>query len=100
MVCNGGSKTKGGAYWKKGEWEIVTVERKSGTLPGTAEDEYLRIPGILFAPLALVLGLGFYLFLPLIGFAMLVSVIGKKIWRGRGQASPESATPKLDSAMM
>lgn len=82
MVRKGGSKTKGGVYWKKGEWTIVTVERKNGALPGTDKDEYLRIPGILFAPLALVLGLGFYLFLPFIGFAMLVSVIGKKIWAG------------------
>lgn len=82
MGRKGGSKTKGGMYWKRGRWEIVTVERNSGTLPGTEDDEYLRIPGILFAPVALVLGLGFYVFLPFIGFAMLVSVLGKKIWGG------------------
>ncbi|HKT11974.1 MAG TPA: hypothetical protein VJW77_09135 [Terriglobia bacterium] len=80
MALKGGSKTKGGLYWKKSEWEIVTVEGKQGTLPGAEDTEYVRIPGTLFAPLALILGLAFYLFLPLIGFAMVFSVLGKKAW--------------------
>ena len=80
MALKGGSKTRGGLYWKKGEWEIVTVEGKNGMLPGTEDTEYVRVPGTLFAPLALLLGLAFYLFLPLIGFAMVLSVIAKKIW--------------------
>jgi hypothetical protein len=79
MVRKGGSNAKGGMYWKKGEWEIVTVEGENGTLPGTEDLEYLRIPGILFGPVALIMGLAFYLFLPFIGFAMLLSVIVKKI---------------------
>lgn len=79
MVHKGGRKAKGGLYWKKDEWEIVTVEGKSGTLPGTENIKYLRIPGTLFAPLALILGLALYLFIPLIGFAMLLSVVVKKI---------------------
>ena len=81
MASKGGSKTKGGLYWKKGKWEMVTVERKNGRLPGTEEDAYLRIPAILVPPVALVLGLGFYLFLPFIGFAMLLKVIATKIRR-------------------
>ena len=91
MVLKGGSKAKDGLYWKKGEWEIVTVEGENGALPGTADLEYLHIPGILFAPLALILGLGFYLFLPLIGFGMLLSVAVRKI--GRMLASPVTSRP-------
>lgn len=91
MVCKGGSRTKGGFYWKKGEWEIVTVQGENGVLPGTEDLEYLRIPGVLFAPVALVLGLVFYLFLPLIGFAMLLSLTVKKI--GRMLSSPETSRP-------
>jgi hypothetical protein len=87
MVRKGGSKTKGGLYWKKCEWEIVTVEGKNGTLPGTGDIEYLRIPGVLVAPLALIMGLAFYLFLPFIGFVMLLSVIAKKIWGGFAPAA-------------
>lgn len=80
MVLNGGSKTKGGLYWKKREWEIVTVEGKDGVLPGGEDTEYFRIPGTLFAPVALILGLAFYVFLPLLGFAMVLSLIEKKVW--------------------
>lgn len=80
MLLKGGSKTKGGLYWKKGEWEIVPVEGKNGMLPGTEDAEYVRVRGTLFAPLALVLGLAFYLFLPLIGFTMVLSEVIKKIW--------------------
>jgi len=90
MLRKGGTKTKGGFYWKKGEWELVTVEGKSGTLPGRENDEYLWIPAILFAPVALIMGLAFYLFLPFIGFGMLISVLVKKI--GRMLAPPVFAT--------
>ena len=34
MTRKGGNETKGGFYWKKGDWEIVTVEGKKGILPG------------------------------------------------------------------
>jgi hypothetical protein len=81
MVRKGGSKTKGGFYWKKGEWELVTVEGKSGKLPGRENVEYLWIPAILFVPVALIMGLAFYLFLPFIGFGMLISVLVKKVGR-------------------
>ncbi|HXH49885.1 MAG TPA: hypothetical protein VNM47_11115 [Terriglobia bacterium] len=86
MVRKGGSQTKGGLYWKKGEWEVVTIQGKSGTLPGREDVEYLWIPAVLFGPVALVMGLAFYLFLPFIGFAMLISVLVKKI--GRMLAQP------------
>jgi len=90
MLRKGGTKTKGGFYWKKGEWELVTVEGKSGTLPGREVVEYLWIPAIFFAPVALIMGLAFYLFLPFIGFGMLISVLVKKI--GRMLAPPVFVT--------
>jgi hypothetical protein len=79
MVLKGGNKAKGGLYWKKREWEIVTVEGKDGVLPGGGDTEYFRIPGTLFAPVALILGLAFYVFLPLLGFAMVLSLVAKKV---------------------
>ena len=90
MVRKGGSQTKGGLYWKKGEWEVVTVQGKSGILPGREDVEYRRIPMVLFAPVALIMGLAFYLFLPFIGFAMLISLLVKKI--GRMLAPPTLVT--------
>jgi hypothetical protein len=81
MARKGGNETKGGFYWKKGDWEIVTVEGKRGTLPGSEEVEYLRIPGILFVPVALTISVVYVVFLPFIGFAMLGKVIATKIRR-------------------
>src|SRR5208282_5410249 len=78
----GGNRTKGGFYLKKGEWEIVTLEGKNGMLPGGNECEYLRVPGILFVPLAVTLGGAFVIFLPFIGFAMLFAMIATKVAQG------------------
>lgn len=79
MAHKGGSETKGGFYWKKGEWEIVTVEGKRGVLPGTAEAEYLQIPAILFVPVALFISIAYVIFFPFVGFAMLAKVVTKKL---------------------
>ncbi len=94
MVRNGGGKAKGGTYWKKGKWGIVTVEGRDGILPGTEDVEYIRIPGIVFGPLALVFGLAFYIFLPLIGIVMLLSVIVRKIWGMLSPSVPQSHSGK------
>ncbi|MEJ2010415.1 MAG: hypothetical protein P8Z30_20055 [Acidobacteriota bacterium] len=95
MSRKGGSETKGGFYWKKGDWEIVTVEGKSGTLPGTDAVEYLRIPGILFVPVALTISIVYVIFFPFIGFAMLAKVITTKVRRelrrSRGPAGEKLA---------
>ena len=79
MTHKGGSETKGGFYWQKGEWEIVTVEGKTGMLPGTEKVEYVRIPGILFVPIAMVISIVYVIFFPFIGFAMLAKVIARKL---------------------
>jgi hypothetical protein len=88
----GGNNTKGGFYLKKGEWEIVTVEGKNGPLPGGLECEYIKLPAILFVPLAMVMGALYVMFLPFIGFAMLFAMIAKKAAHGlRALAYPFAA---------
>jgi hypothetical protein len=88
----GGNNTKGGFYLKKGEWEIVTVEGKNGTLPGGLECEYIKLPAILFVPLAMVMGALYVMFLPFIGFAILFAMIAKKAVYGlRALAYPFAA---------
>ena len=79
MTRKGGNETKGGFYWKKGDWEIVTVEGKRGVLPGMAEAEYLWIPTILFIPVALAISIVYVVFLPFVGFAMLAKVVTRKL---------------------
>ena len=90
----GGTETKGGFYWKKGEWEIVTVDGKKGTLPGGSESQFIRLPGILVIPTALVLSITYVVFLPFIGFAMLLRALGSRVapaLRGAGETKPEPA---------
>lgn len=81
MREKGGSEAKGGFYWKKGQWEIVTVEGKRGTLPGGAEVEYIRVPGLLVVPVALIVSIGYVVFLPVVGFAMVFYAVGGKIFK-------------------
>ncbi len=90
----GGTETKGGFYWKKGEWEIVTVDGKKGTLPGGSGSQYVRLPGILVLPAALVLSIAYVVFLPFIGFAMLLRALGSRVapaLRGAGETKAEPA---------
>ncbi|HKT11063.1 MAG TPA: hypothetical protein VJW77_04480 [Terriglobia bacterium] len=95
MTHKGGNETKGGFYWKKGDWEIVTVEGKKGVLPGTEQVEYLRVPTLLFIPVILAMSVVYVVFLPFIGFAMLGKTMTTKMrqeWRHfRGTAGKEMA---------
>jgi len=96
MTLKGGSETKGGFYWHKGDWEIVTVEGKTGTLPGTEKVEYIRIPGILFVPVALMISVAYVVFFPFLGFAMLAKVITRKlriVFGGSRQPVAEDLAP-------
>ncbi len=79
MKHKGGNETKGGFYWKKRAWEIVTVEGKTGTLPGDEKSEYLKIHGLLLLPVALVISIAYVVFLPVVGFAMIFGTLFKKI---------------------
>jgi hypothetical protein len=54
------------------------VEGKRGMLPGTERAEYIRVPGILFLPVALIVSILYVVFLPFIGFAMLLTTIATK----------------------
>ena len=90
MTHKGGNETKGGFYWKKGDWEIVTVEGKMGMLPGIEQVEYLRIPTLLFIPVVLTMSVVYVVFLPFIGFAMLGKAVTTKTreeWRNYRHAT-------------
>lgn len=84
-----------GFYWSRATWGIVTIPRKGGILPGGVEIRYYRIP----LPLMLVLGpfLGglYVIFLPFIGFAMVLSFLATKT----GKAVRWAAYSLLDVAI-
>ena len=74
----GGSRVKWGFYWNLAKWEIVTVPREGGVLPGAREHRYVRVPILLLLALAPVMGGLYVVFLPFIGFAMVLSFAGRK----------------------
>lgn len=76
----GSDRVKAGFYWTPARWEIVTVPRGGGMLPGGDESRYHRIPIAIVIPLGALLGALYVIFLPLIGFIMFFGFAGKKLW--------------------
>jgi hypothetical protein len=78
----GGNEVRAGFYWNLRKWEMAVLSGAGGTLPGTAEDRYLKVPIVAFLFIAPVMG-GFYaFFLPFIGFAMVFAFLGRKLGAG------------------
>lgn len=75
---HGGATVKSGFYWNLNRWEIVTVPKEGGVLPGSQEHRYARLPILLLLAFAPVMGGLYVIFLPLIGFVMVLSFAGRK----------------------
>lgn len=75
---HGGSRVKCGFYWNLAKWEIVTVPKEGGILPGALEHRYVRVPILLLLAFAPVMGGLYVTFLPFIGFAMVLGYAGRK----------------------
>ena len=71
---HGGEKAKAGYYFNSKTWELENV---SGEEP-LPEGEHIRVPTLALLVVAPVLGVGFAIFLPFIGFAMTAYGAGKK----------------------
>ena len=76
---HGGDQVRAGFFWAPSRWEIVPVSKREGVLPGTKEVGYRRIPLVLLALLGPVMGALYVVFLPFIGFAMVLWLTGKKL---------------------
>ena len=75
----GGTEVPGGFYIERESWHLVTVEGKSGVLPGGATESYRRLPVLALLFAAPLLGALFVMFLPFIGFAMLFEQVGLRV---------------------
>lgn len=75
---HGGEMVKAGFYWNPARWEITTA-KKGGTLPGTKDLRYFRLPLALLMIAGPFLGGLLVIFLPLIGFVMLFGFAGLKL---------------------
>jgi len=78
---NGGSRVGKGTYWNLTNGERIDI-RDEGILPGDAKKAYYRMPAAAIIVAGPVLGLMYALFLPFIGIAMLVKLVGQKAGAG------------------
>jgi hypothetical protein len=78
----GGNAVKAGFYWNLPKWEMATLSGAGGSLPGTAEDRYLKVPMVAFLFIAPVMGGLYAFFLPFIGFALVLGFLGRKLGAG------------------
>jgi hypothetical protein len=74
----GGSNVRSGFYWNLRKWEMATMPRQGGVLPGGADDRYLKVPVLALLVVAPLMGGLYVMFLPLIGFALVFSYLGRR----------------------
>jgi hypothetical protein len=77
---------KGGFYFNLDKWDILTVSGKEGVLPGLAGQRYRRLPVLAVLLLAPVLGGLFVVFVPFIGFALVLQHLARLSLSGMRRA--------------
>jgi hypothetical protein len=75
---HGNDRVKVGFYWSPRHWEIVTVPRGGGRLPGERGLRYYHLPLPLVILVGPMIGALYVIFLPLIGFALTFGFAAKK----------------------
>ena len=76
---HGGEKVKGGLYWNPARWEILPLPKGGGVLPGEHEARYIRLPLLMMMVVGPFMGALFVMFLPVIGFVLLLGFGGMKL---------------------
>ena len=77
---NGGSNVVGGYYWSPKKWSVVVVSGKEGVLQAPQDEQFIKVPFIFMVPMILTVSLMFVIFLPVIGFALTIQTIIKKLF--------------------
>ncbi|MEW5984873.1 MAG: hypothetical protein AB1806_21170 [Acidobacteriota bacterium] len=72
MAYTGGTRVKSGFYWSMKAWDMAMVPAGGGLLPGGGDRTYTRIPSFLFLLMAPMMGALYVVFLPFVGFAMVL----------------------------
>ena len=89
MLNKGGNKVAAGTYWNLANGNRVNMEQE-GVLPGDGKTRYIKAPVAVMLMAAPAIGLVFAVFLPFIGIAMTLSLIGKKLVDGVASAAAGS----------
>ena len=86
MLSKGGHRAAAGTYWNVKNGSRVDMKQE-GALPGDATTRYIKAPAAAVLAAGPVLGLIFAVFLPFIGIAMTVALIGRKLAQGLAGAA-------------
>jgi hypothetical protein len=78
-ALKGGRKVAPGFYWNTSEWELVAVSANDPRLPGGEDAVYRRVPTMGVLALAPMMGALFVVFLPFVGFAMVLDQGGRRL---------------------
>ena len=82
-----GSIVKGGFYFNRDKLDLIAVSGKEGALPGTEGHRYVRVPALAVVALAPILGGLFVVFMPFIGFALVLQHLARMSVSGVKRAS-------------
>ena len=77
----GQTEVVGGYYFNTETWKFEVVSGDKGLLAGKDTDSYLKVPFVLVAPLVLAVSGLFVVFLPCIGFALLLDCVVRRCWK-------------------
>ena len=88
---SGGEKAGKGTYWNFTTGDRIDISTE-GELPGGKKTMYFRLPATWILVLGPVLGLLYAAFLPFIGIAMLIKVVGQKIAGGAFSSARSTAS--------
>ena len=77
----GGEMVKGGSYWNFSTGERVTLDT-NGRLPGDSETSYYKVHPVVLLIAGPMLGLVYAVFLPFIGIAAVIKIVGEKLLGG------------------
>ena len=72
MAHEGGTRANYGFYWSAQAWDMAMIPAEGGLLPGGSDRRYSRIPTVLFLLMAPFMGALYVVFLPFVGFAMVL----------------------------
>jgi len=75
----GSDWVKVGFYWNPSRWEIIPIPKGGGLLPGADDLRYVRLPLPLVMLLGPLMGGVYVVFLPFIGFGMVLGFAWKKL---------------------
>lgn len=78
FAYEGGTTARRGTYWNLSNGMREVLER-DGMLPGTKETKYLKAAPIVMVVLGPVVGFFYVLTLPVIGMAMIVTLLARRV---------------------